>query len=67
MTVIPVGPTLVQRDAIGERLTWHDAAEAQRRNPVHVGWGADTVPVNRARHRERVPDVQHDSVTLAPA
>jgi hypothetical protein len=69
VAVIPIraGLTGGQRNAIGEGLARHDAAEAQTRYPVHAGRRTDAVPMDRGRHGERVPDQQRHRVALAPA
>ena len=68
VAVVPVGPRLLQREAVGPGLARVDAVEAQAGHAVHVGRQQDAVPVDRGRLVAKpVGHPQGDRVALAPA
>ncbi|MNX68892.1 hypothetical protein D3C86_1000920 [compost metagenome] len=68
MAVVPVGPRLLEGEAVLVGLAGGDAVEAQAGHAIHVGRQQDAVPVDRGGVRlQRVGHAHADGIALAPA
>ncbi len=67
VAVIPVGPALLDLEAVLVHAVRRDAGEAEAGHAVHVGRQQDAVPVDRGLLRQAVAHAQGHGVTLAPA
>ena len=65
MAVRPVRAALTHRESVGEGFTRRDAAEADARHAVHVGWQQHPVPVDRRDFLQAVGDTHNGVLAFA--